>query len=364
MFSSGSVTTVACMRHTITAVLVALAAVVAAVPASAQPRYRVTVFTHVPDPGHPFGIAVHKGNVVVSTSAGQPEPWMVNTKGERVFTFDSHGHLKRTVKVDEGPVSVMGLGGLAFDGRNRLYVVDMNQNVIWRYARTGPPKAYAAESLPYSATMFATSMWNDVVFDRRGNAYVSNTQRGILRIPPGGAPEVWFSDPRLFGAGPFQQKIDAEGRYLYFAYVLSGFPDRFGSASIYRLPLKAHPTADDLEEIYRFNPEPSDVTPRGFVERGPFQGPLVNGLAIGRSGRIYVTVSGRNQIAVLSRTGKLIRTISSDLFHWPQYLAFSGDKLLITNIDERADSVPDTWTVLSVDVGDTGVPPYLPRNIP
>jgi len=132
---------------------------------------------------------------------------------------------------------------------------------------------------------------------------------------------------------------------------------------VYRLPLKDQPQSSDLQEIHRFSVDESDLT-GCLPSRVPTCGPATNGMAIGESGRMYVAESGRNEIAVLSSDGVLLRTISNPLFDYPGYLAFRGDKLLVTNNDgfDPVDR-PERWAVLSVDVGDTGVPPFQPTNI-
>ena len=329
--------------------------------ASAAPSYSVRVWARVPAPGHANGIVVGNGRVVASTDAGSPiHP---NTQGERVFTFDTRGRLTHAAFVDEGPVSMMGLAGMAFDGRGRLYVVDMN-NVVTRYARDGSKRAWASAPMPYTAGMYWTCMWTDIDFDAHGNAYIpdsiaSNPLR-IWRITPDGTVSIWYEETAPMNGGPFQAQIDATGRYLYFVRVVQS--DKFGAGVLYRLPLKEHPQPGDLQEVHRFPTDSSDLT-RTVNRSQWFVGPQTNGVALGRSGRIYVAVSNRNAIAVLDKNGKLLRMISSPLLNYPTALAFLGNKLLVANADFHETDHPEKWTIASIDVGDTEVKPFLPRNI-
>src|SRR6202521_613420 len=98
-----------------------------------------TVFASVPAPGHPFGVAVDKNRVYISTSARDffADPATgghLNTDGERVFAYDRKGNLIATTRIATSPNSNMGLFGLALDGNanpdHQLYVPDMNGRIL------------------------------------------------------------------------------------------------------------------------------------------------------------------------------------------------------------------------------------------
>jgi sugar lactone lactonase YvrE len=345
----------------------ALAAAVAATllaiasTASADNSREVEVFAHAPSPGHPFGVLVHDGEVLVSTSAGVPT--YANSMGERVFRFSSTGKLLKSSVVDTGANSQMGLGGFGVDRANRVYLADMN-GLIRRVEGADATDVWASAPLPYSGGGWRTSMWNDIDFTSDGTAYITDgfPAGRIWRVTPDGKLSLWFNDTRLSFAGPFQAQVSADEMYLYFAAVASFSPDRFAAGSVYRIPLKDQPTASDLEELHRFPPEPGDVAHGASPTMGPYGGAMTNGLSIGRSGRLYVSVSGRDQLAVLNPDGSLIKLISSPLFHYPVYSTFFGDRLLVANQDAQAmDNVSDDgsgWTIVSVNVGDTGIPAF------
>src|SRR3989442_4040798 len=109
------------------AVVGAMAFVPAIAPAlaseSAPPAVGdISVFATVPAPGHPFGVAVDKNRVYISTSAGDffASPLTgghLNSDGERVFAYDMRGNLLQTTHIATMPKSDMGLFGLGLTGK-------------------------------------------------------------------------------------------------------------------------------------------------------------------------------------------------------------------------------------------------------
>ena len=322
----------------------------------------VTVFASAPAPGHPFGIAVGDDRVYVSTSAGDffADPTNgghLNSDGERVFTYDEDGNLIRTTTIATMPNSDMGLFGLALDGnpkpRHKLYVADMNGRILRLDLSRHPSAPEVFSQVPSSLSGgWMVSMWNDLVFDRAGNLYVPDDKPRIWRVSPDGVPSVWFTDPKLtglfgFAGGPLGGRIDPTGKWLYFSITLSAeFPLE---AVIYRVRLVDHPTASDLELVHRF-PVVEGQAP-----------PQATGLAFAKSGNLYVSLLGPNQVAVLDPAGNEIRRISSPLFHSPWGLAFVGKSLLVTNGDLEPGDNPDAWKIFKVFVGETGLPLNRPR---
>src|SRR5882672_5754314 len=66
-----------------------------------------SVFAIVPAPGHPFGVAVDKARIYISTSAGDffADPanrGHLNSDGERVFAYDKAGKLLQTTTIATG----------------------------------------------------------------------------------------------------------------------------------------------------------------------------------------------------------------------------------------------------------------------
>jgi sugar lactone lactonase YvrE len=315
-----------------------------------------TVFASAPAPGHLFGVAVDTDRVYVSTSAGDffADPangGHLNSDGERVFAYDKGGNLASSTSVATMPNSNMGLFGLALDGNHgpnhQLYVADMNGRIL-RLAvgqKNATPQLFS-QPPPQFAGGWMVTMWNDLVFDKAGNLFMTDDKPRIWRVSPDGQASVWFTDPRIagffgFAGGPLGGRIDPTGKYLYFSITVSAaFP---GEAVIYRLPLVDHPSAADLQLVHRFPVVPGQQLPQA------------SGIAFAESGDLYVSLIGTNQIAVLDPSGNEVRRISSPLFDSPWGLAFIGESLLVTNADIQPIETPARWQVLRVFVGEEGL---------
>jgi len=350
------------------AVVGAMAFVPATTPALASESTRpaigdTTVFATLPYPGHPFGVAVDHSRIYISTSRGDffaspATGGQLNSDGERVFAYDKAGHLVNTTYIATMPNADMGLFGLALDGNptptHNLYVADMNGRIL-RLAldRDAPAQVFSQTPPPLSGLGWHASMWNDLVFDKAGNLFMTDDKPRLWKVTPDGQASIWFTDPRIagifgFAGGPLGGRIDPTGKYLYFTITISAaFPLE---AVVYRLPLVDHPTAADLQVVHRFPVVPNQPLPQA------------TGLAFSASGNIYVGLIGPNQIAVLDPAGNEIRRISSPLFDSPWGLAFIGESLLVTNADIQKPESPSKWTVLKVFVGETGLPLNGPKT--
>jgi len=321
----------------------------------------VSVWASAPAPGHPFGIAVDDDRVYVSTSAGDFFAGHRNSDNERVFTYGENGTLLAATTIDTAVNSDMGLFGLALDGnsgsKHKLYVADMNGRILTLGLGGRQPSAPQLFSQVPASTGLAgdwmLSMWNDLVFDTAGNLYVPDDKPRIWRVSPSGQAEIWFTDPRLtgffgFAGGPLGGRIDPSGRWLYFSITVSAeFPLE---AVIYRVRLVAHPSASDLELVHRYPFDPSIAPPQA------------TGLAFAKSGNLYVSLLGPNQISVVDPSGNEIRRISDPRFFSPWGLAFKGKSLLVTNGDLEPATNPDAWKIFKVDVGETGLPLNRPKT--
>ena len=328
----------------------------------------VSVFASAPAPGHPFGIAVGDGQVYVSTSAGDffADPFNgghLNSDNERVFTYSENGSLERTTVIDTADNSDMGLFGLALDGnpgpKHQLFVADMNGRIltIGLGAHPGAPKVFS--QVPADSGLagdWMLSMWNDLVFDKTGNLYVPDDKPRIWRVSPDGTAHIWFTDPRLLGlfgfaGGPLGGRIDPTGQWLYISITLAAEFAPSPDATIYRIRLVDHPTASDMELVHRFvaTPDPTVAPPQATA------------LAFAKSGNLYVSLLGPNQVAVLNPSGDEIRRISDPRFFSPWGLAFMGNSLLVTNGDLEPGDHPDNWKIFKVAVGETGLPLNRPR---
>ena len=307
----------------------------------------VSVFAHVPAPGHPFGVLPTDDAVYVTTSAGTP---FRRGNGEDVVFRYPHDGGAPVASATVQTMPDMGLYGAAEDAEGRIYVVDMNGRIL-RFTpkdhSLGDSEVYATVAEPYRTLGWQASMWMFPVFDGRGNLYVTDASQGaIWRIPPNGAPTIWFQDARLksfqlsglngIAAGP-------DGK-LYFALA--------GQGQIFRLPLSATPpSSSQLELFHQFAVEPG-------AHDTPFAGPA--DLAFGRSGKLYVTLAAADRMAVLAADGHQVQEITSDAFDWPVAVRFQGDSLLVANSNYLQEN-PTHSKILKVFVGEPGLPLTRPH---
>src|ERR1700674_3994969 len=350
------------MKPRIIAVLGAMAFLPALTPALASESTHpaigdTTVFATAPFPGHLFGVAVDHSRIYISTSRGDffaspTTGGQLNSAGERVFTYDKAGHLVDTTYIATMPNSDMGLFGLALDGNptptHKLYVADMNGGILGlALGRDAPaPEVFAQAPPPFSGLGWHASMWNDLVFDKAGNLFMTDDKPRLWKVTPDGQASIWFTDSRLLGlfgiaGGPLGARIDPTGKFLYFTITITApFP---GDALVYRLPLVDHPSAADLQLVHRFPAVAGQIPPQAA------------GITFAESGNMYVGLIGPNQIAVLDPAGNEIRRISSPLFDSPWGLAFTDHSLLVTNADIQPVESPSRWNVLKVLVGERGI---------
>ncbi|HZI20547.1 MAG TPA: SMP-30/gluconolactonase/LRE family protein [Pyrinomonadaceae bacterium] len=264
---------------------------------NARPLGDSRVFAPFPsNPGYPESIAVNGDRVYVSGPAQfgsfvQPKviAYDLNT-GAQVAEYPIKG---------QNPLAPQAGTGLAFAKNDMLYVGDLQLGVV-RFDVDAPGRqevyASALPDLPTCSTALAggacsptaldrTPLINDLVFDKDGNLYISDSfQATIWRVAPGGgAPQVWFQSPALDAEfGPNGMRIDPQGKHLYVAVTFgAGF-----AGYVYTLPLKAAPAQSDLKLFYQYEPG-----------AGP------DGIAFGKSGNLYVALAGTSQVSVLSPGG-------------------------------------------------------------
>lgn len=322
------------------------------------------VFARVPAvPGFPEGIAVRGDRAYVSGPANfgiftPSAVWAYNLR---------NGALEETFPItlqDPDPTVMKALSPGNFGPDGKLYAPEPFLGVVIRL-HLDPDNTQDVYAGPFPAPGGpGTSLLNELVFDKAGNLYVTDSfQATIFRVPPGGGmPVVWFTDPRLGGdpSVPFGVngvRIDKKQRYLYVSVTAEhGTLD----GVIYRLPLLANPTAADLEEFHRYPfPDPAP---------GALPGP--DGIAFGKSGKLYVALAGTSQISVLRPSGIEEARYSGpaanpggtpDPMPWanPANITFHDRKgsLLVTNHASLVNPPnPSLFAVFEVFVKDKGQP--------
>jgi sugar lactone lactonase YvrE len=304
------------------------------------------VFSTVPaPPGYPEGIAVNKDLVYVSGPAvfGNFQPSKV-----LVYDLDSGALVQEIAIQGQNFTQPHALSAIAFDRDDRLYALDLQQGVI-RFPVDNPsaqtvyapplpdlaPCSSVPAGTPCSPTLIdRPPLPNDPVFDKDGNLYVSDSfQATIWRIPPGGGqPQIWFQDSRLDADfGPNGMRLDRKGEKLFLVVTF----DAMGHGFIYTLPVVDQPAAADLTLFHEYT---------------SFEGP--DGIAFGKSGKLYVALAASSQISVLGEDGTEEARYSGPASHpadpsgpaipWanPANIAFNdkAGSLLVTN---HASLVPD-----------------------
>ncbi len=313
------------------------------------------VFATVPAvPGFPEGIAVRGNRVYVSGPAnfGIFTPSTVTAYDIRT------GALVDTFPITlQHPQAMKGLSAGNFGPDGNLYVPEPFMGAMIRMS-LDPDNTQEVYAGPFPAPGGpGTSLLNELVFDDAGYLYVTDSFQGtIFRVPPGGgAPELWFADSRLLGDPnlPFGVngiRIDRNNENIYVSVT---FENGTLEGVIYRLPLVDSPTAGELEEHFRYS---------------PFSGP--DGIAFGKSGKLYVALAGTSQVSVLLPDGTEEARYSGpaanpggspDPMPWanPANIAFNDQEgsLLVTNHASLVSPPdPSLFAVFDVFVDDKGQP--------
>jgi sugar lactone lactonase YvrE len=302
------------------------------------------VIAPVPLPGFPEGIATKGNRVYVSGPAAFGQPLgsaFVQAYDIRTGVLDA----TYPITITNPFAGMSGASCIAFGPDGKLYVIEPFVGVI--RMNLDPDNTQSV----YSAfTPTGPSLLNDLAFDDAGNLYVTDSFAAtIYKVPAGGgAPAAWFSDPRLAGA-PFGVngiRTDKNNKMVYVSVTLR-VPDLQGV--IYRLPLVATPTAADLEE---------------FAVTG-ITGP--DGIAFGKSGKLYVAEALSSTIKVLDPDGSVNAVYAGPAQNppgapvpWanPANIAFDDQAgtLLVTNHASLVPFDPALFVVFDVFVDDKGSP--------
>ena len=304
-----------------------------------------TKLAAVPLPGFPEGIATRGNRFYVSGPAafGLPlgsayvQAYDIRT-GASTATFP--------ITITNPFAGMSGASCIAFGADGKLYVIEPFVGVIRMDLDPANTQSVYAPFTPSGP-----SLLNDLAFDEDGSLYVTDSFAAtIYKVPAGGgAPAVWFTDPALAGnpAIPFGVngiRIDKNNKFLYVSVTVdAGFDGK-----IYRLPVVANPLASDLEL---------------FASLG-FTGP--DGIAIGKSGRLYVAEALTSTIKVLNPDGSVHTVYSGPAQNppgspipWanPANIAFDHNgSLLVTNHASLVPFDPSLFIVFNVFVGDKGSP--------
>jgi sugar lactone lactonase YvrE len=327
-------------------VAVLLALGVTPTPAAAQALGDSKVVAPVPLPGFPEGIATRGHRFYVSGPAAfglPPGSAYVHAYDIRTRALDA----TYPITITNPFAGMSGASCIAFGPDGKLYVIEPFVGVIRMDLDPGNTQSVYAAFTPTGP-----SLLNDLAFDDDGTLYVTDSFAAtIYKIPPGGgAPAVWFTDPALAGNPliPFGVngiRIDRNNKKVYVSVTV----DTNFDGVIYRLPLVASPVATDLEQ---------------FASLG-FTGP--DGIAFGKSGKLYVAEALSSTIKVLNPDGSVDAVYAGPAQNppgppvpWanPANIAFDDHEgtLLVTNHASLVPFDPTLFVVFDVFVDDKGSP--------
>lgn len=296
--------------------------------------------------GFPEGIATRGNRFYVSGPAAfglPPGSAFVQAYDIRTGTLET----TYPVTITNPFVGASAASAVAFGPDGGLYVIEPFVGVIRMSLDPGNTQSV------YSAfTPAGPSLLNELAFDDDGNLYVTDSFAAtIYQVPAGGGPPaVWFTDPALAGNPmiPFGVngiRIDKNNKHVYVSVTVDTTLD----GVIYRLPLVPSPVAADLEL---------------FASLG-FTGP--DGIAFGKSGKLYVAEALSSTIKVLNPDGSVAAVYAGPAVNppgapvpWanPANIAFNSKEgtLLVTNHASLVPFDPTLFVVFDVFVDDKGSP--------
>lgn len=306
----------------------------------------VETLTTVGSPGAPSGIAVESdGGFFVATdngdSLGEPGP-------SKILHYSASGSLERTYTISGQPQShSRGLSAVVLDGDGHLYALDASTARVLRIdIRSGQQtELFTLPDVPACTTNQAARcepspangkpLPQAAALSRNGDLLVADAGQGIVwKVDQFGGDELWSKSTDFLSpdVGPSGLAVDADGSVLL---AVSKSIVGFGGA-IYRLPVGPDGKPGAHTKVYGTDP---NTTP--------------NGIAVGRSGRIYAALTGTNTVLVLDKAGAVVQEITSASFSKPFGLAFRGNSLLLTNQEPAAGEGPSSWSVLRVAAEDS-----------
>ena len=311
--------------------------------------------------GYPEGVLV-QGNRVYVTG---PANFGTAGKGPSLVTVlaRSNGHLIDEIFLEgENTAFEHALSGIASDGSGDVFVLSTQLGVVrlqrhgnrYRQSSYAPPLPDLPVCTPGGPAACSPTfidlppLPNEMTFDGDGNLYITDSlQATIFKVPAGGGSiQPWFSSPAFAGnlgaPLPFGTNgitLAPDGASLY---VVETFDPQDGSQShVYRVPL----AAPVVEHVATFG-----------------GGVTADSLVFGDSGRLYVSLAGSSQIAVLDEDGAELARLggpagSAIPLDNPAGLAFDDARrsLLVANHAIFGD--PAHFAVLRMFVNDRAAEP-------
>jgi len=362
-------------RPAAVAAAVALAALgiasAATLGAATRARFDTRVLALIQRPGFPARAYVARNHRVYEGTYDNPSG---DTVPSRVFEYTVRGALLHSWTIRGQDLSgAHGVQVATSDSRGRLILLDKSPaRVLTLNPRNGRQHRYAtfadlpacksAQAAPACSPNVADdpATPNYAAWGRDGSLYVTDYLQAVIwRVPPGGGKaRVWLADKRLDGSefGTTGIVLSADRRTLLIGQQSEGGMGAGDPTTgrIYSLRIRRGGKPGSLHQLW---------------ESQPFDGP--DGFAIARSGRIYVTLTVANQIAVVSPKGADLKRFPSAPgsgangspvpFDNPSSAWFAGRRLMIANQSYISGNAANQ-AILDVYAGERGLRELIPRR--
>jgi hypothetical protein len=352
-------------------VAVLLGAAIPAAGTTHRPKWHTRVLGLVPPPGYPARAYVAPNGRIYEGTYDNPTGDSVSS---RVLEYSGRGALLRSWTVRGQDLSTdHGVQVATSDARRRLVLLDRSPpRALLLNTRTGRFRRYArfadlATCAPGQTGRSCSPTLTDqppvpnyAAWGRNGSLYVTDYLQGVIwRVPPGGGKaKVWLADPRLDGEqfGTTGIVTTRDRRRLLFTQQSSA-----GGAG-------GDPATGKLYAVrIRRDRRPGPI--RQLWESDPLDGP--DGLAIARSGHVYIALAGSNQIVELGSGGDEVERFpatpqigdngSSVPFDTPSSVMFRGTRLIVAN-QAFFSGDPSHQAILDVEAGERGLAEFIPRT--
>jgi sugar lactone lactonase YvrE len=345
-----------------------------ALPAQAakdRARWDTRVLALVGKPGFPARAYVAPTGRIYEGTYANP---MGSSMPSRVREYTGKGALLRGWTVPGQDLSGgQGVQVATSDARGRLVLLDRDparvlllntrRNRFRTYARFAdlPPCGLGTTAPDCSPTVADDPpVPNYAAWGPGGALYVTDYLQAVIwRVPPGGGkPEVWLADRKLdgneFGTTGIVLAPDHRTLLVMQQSSAGGGDGNPTTGKLYEVRIRRHHRPGELRRIW---------------ESQPVDGP--DGFWLARSGRIYVALTGSNQIAVIGRNGGDVERFpetpqigengSPVPFDSPSSVMFKGTRLIVAN-QAFFSGDPSHQAILDVEAGARGVPEFIPRR--
>jgi sugar lactone lactonase YvrE len=335
--------------------------------ASQRERWDTRLFARIPSPGFPARAYVAPNRRVYEGTYDNPSGDSVPS---RVFEYTARGALLRSWTIKGQRLSSPhGVQVATSDARGRLVLLDKTPaRILLLNPRTGRQRTYAKfKDLPAcKATECSPNLLDDpptanyAAWGPDGSLYVTDYLEAVIwRVPPGGGnARVWLADNRLDGTefGATGIVLGADRRTLYVGMQSEGGLGAGDPTTgrIWTIPIKRNGKPGGLHQLW---------------ESEPIDGP--DGFGISRSGRIYITLTVANQIAVISSQGEELERFPASSgggangspipFDNPSSAWFAGRRLMVANQSFIAGD-PTHMAILDVFTGERGLRELIPKR--